>query len=172
MHLKIIYYAEGSFISRWSSEGHLAILISTLWILVLLTIMIMVPLSSAEGQQQQGDTSSEAVTVTIPKGAANPTSDLTFQNLANWYEPKRLTVSVGDTIVWKNEDSEPHTVTSGRGTGLASAQTNEKGISDGIFDSDLFASEESWCYTFYTPETYTYFCVIHPWMEGCCNSKP
>lgn len=150
------------------SGSHQAILIPTLRILVLLTIMIMVSQSSAKAQQQQqqDNASFEAVSVAIPKGAANPTPDLTFQNLANWYEPRRLTVSVGDTVVWKNEDTEPHTVTSGRGAGIASAQTNEKGVSDGIFDSDLFGPEESWSYTFYTPGTFTYFCIIHPWMEG------
>lgn len=108
----------------------------------------------------------ETVPVTIPNGAANPAVDITFQNLANWYEPKKLTISSGDMVVWKNEDTEPHTVTSGRGSGIASVQTNEKGDPDGIFDSKLFAPGESWSHAFYTPGTYSYFCTIHPWMEG------
>ena len=114
----------------------------------------------------------ETTSVTIPDGAANPSIDLTFQNLANWYEPRKLSVSTGDTIVWKNDDTEPHTVTSGSGAGIASVQTNEKGKPDGIFDSNFFAPGESWSYTFYTPGTYSYFCIIHPWMEGVVTVNP
>lgn len=135
--------------------------------LLIVSIPLIMSLDYAMAQEEEEDNKPfETVTVTIPPGAANPTPDLTLQNLANWYEPMRLTVSVGDTVVWKNDDIEPHSVTSGQGAGIASAQTNEKGTPDGVFDSDLFAPDESWSYTFYTPGTYTYYCVIHPWMEG------
>ena len=136
-------------------------------------LSIHVKPADAQRNNDGDDTSpSETIDVTIPNGAANPTVDLTLQNLGNWYEPKKATVSAGDTVIWKNEDTEPHTVTSGRGAGIASAQTNEKGKADGIFDSDFFAPDESWSYTFYTPGTYTYFCTIHPWMEAVVTVNP
>lgn len=105
-------------------------------------------------------------TVTIPQGAANPTIDLTLQNVGNWYDPRRLTITQGDTVTWVNDDTEPHTVTSGVGAGIQSVQTGEKGRSDGIFDSDFFGSGESWSYTFENSGTFAYFCIIHPWMEA------
>jgi plastocyanin len=126
---------------------------------------IGIPLNYA-GAQEETTSPFKTVNVTIPNGAANPTLDLSLQKLANWYDPKTLTISAGDTVVWKNEDIEAHTVTSGRGAGIASVQTNEKGAPDGIFDSEFFGPGESWSYTFYTPGTYSYFCTIHPWMEG------
>ncbi len=104
--------------------------------------------------------------VTIPKGAANPEVDLTLKKVANWYIPKKATVSVGDTMTWKNEDTDAHTVTSGLGAGIQSVQTNEKGKPDGLFDSGIVKPGQSWSHTFYNPGTYNYFCTIHPWMEA------
>lgn len=104
--------------------------------------------------------------VVIPVGGGNPTPDLTFQNVANWYEPKKLSVAQGDTVTWKNNDTEPHSATSGIGGGIVSAHTGEKGKPDGVFDSGLFGSGKSWSYKFNKAGTYSYFCTIHPWMEG------
>lgn len=139
----------------------------------LLTFTALIALMSvAPAKAQEKDGPFQTIDVTIPNGAANPSPDLTFQNLANWYDPSTVVVSAGDTVVWKNEDTEHHTVTSGRGAGIASAQTNERGTPDGLFDSEFFSSGESWSYTFYVPGTYTYFCTIHPWMEGIVDVGP
>jgi plastocyanin len=116
--------------------------------------------------------STKTSTVIIPNGAANPEVDLTLQKVGNWYVPKRTSISVGDTVIWKNEDTEPHSVTSGLGAGIQSVQTNEKGKPDGIFDSGLFKSGESWSRAFYNPGTYNYFCTLHPWMEAVVVVSP
>jgi plastocyanin len=110
--------------------------------------------------------------IVIPKGAANPAIDLTLQRTGQWYTPKKTTISVGDKITWKNEDTESHTVSSGLGGGIQSVQTNEKGKPDGIFDSSPFKPGESWSRTFYNPGTYNYFCTIHPWMEAVVVVNP
>jgi len=102
----------------------------------------------------------------IPRGGGNPTPDLTLQNVASWYVPGNLAVKQGDSVTWMNNDSEPHSVTSGTGGGIVSAHTGEEGKPDGIFDSGFFDSGESWSFTFDRPGTYAYFCTIHPWMEG------
>ncbi|MGH9977368.1 MAG: cupredoxin domain-containing protein, partial [Nitrososphaeraceae archaeon] len=44
--------------------------------------------------------------------------------------------------------------------------TNKQGRSNGIFDSGLFGPKKSWSYNFTESGRYTYFCTIHPWMEG------
>lgn len=127
-------------------------------------LLIFLPLSAPTGDASAAE--SRQHTVTIPTGAADPTIDLTLQRTGNWYEPRRLTVTQGDTVTWINNDTEPHTVTSGLGAGIQSVQTGEKGVPDGIFDSDFFGSGESWSYTFEKPGAYAYFCIIHPWMEA------
>src|SRR5919107_6401068 len=82
--------------------------------------------------------------ITIPKGSANPEVDMTKFTLKQWYKPAEITINVNDTIKWINDDTEPHTVTSGLGGGLASAGTNSKGKPTGLFDSGLFKPGDSW----------------------------
>ena len=89
--------------------------------------------------------------VKIPQGASNRLC-ATFHNC---YTPESLSINTGDTVKWTNEDSEPHTVTSGK-----------PGASDGKFDSGFFYKGESWSFTFNQSGTYDYWCTIHPWMLG------
>ena len=93
----------------------------------------------------------EDFSVIIPSGANNRLC-ATFHNC---YSPEKINISVGDSITWINEDSDFHSVTSGK-----------PGTADGTFDSELFPSGESWIFTFTSPEEYDYFCTIHPWMLG------
>src|ERR1051326_1069312 len=66
------------------------------------------------------------------------------------YVPATLTVNVGDTVVWKNEDTVPHTAT-------------DKGKS---FDSGSIVSSASWSYVVQKKGTYSYYCTFHPNMNG------
>ena len=104
--------------------------------------------------------------VTIPKGSANPEVDITKLGPRQWYFPRQITVHTNDTIKWINQDTEAHTVTSGVGAGIESLMNNKRGTPNGIFDSGPFKTGQSWTHTFTNPGTYTYFCTIHPWMEG------
>ena len=80
--------------------------------------------------------------------------------------PRQITVSVNDTITWTNNDTEAHTVTSGNGAGIESLMNNKRGTPNGLFDSGSFKPGQSWTHAFTKPGTYTYFCTIHPWMDG------
>ena len=66
------------------------------------------------GQEQQ----SRDIIVTIPKGSANPEVDITNLSPRQWYDPREISINVNDTIKWINNDTEPHTVTSGLGGGF------------------------------------------------------
>ncbi len=66
------------------------------------------------------------------------------------YLPATLIVSVGDTVVWKNEDMVPHTVT-------------DRGKS---FDSGSIVNGASWSYVVNKKGTYSYYCTFHPNMNG------
>jgi plastocyanin len=89
--------------------------------------------------------------VSIPQGASSPGCDATDE----CFIPSSITVSVGTTVTWTNDDSAAHTVTSGQDATF-----------DGIFDSSLFMAGRTFSYTFEDAGTYPYFCFVHPWMKG------
>jgi len=102
--------------------------------------------------------------VDIPYGAYNPELNTPTEV---WYDPSQIFVTVGDTITWYNDDREGHTVTSGESSGRFGWMDNKDlGKPDGIFDSERFMPGESWSYKFEESGTFSYFCTIHPWMEG------
>jgi plastocyanin len=68
------------------------------------------------------------------------------------FAPATLTVPVGTTVTWINQDEEPHTVTS--------ATSQEP------FRSDALDTDDKFSFTFAKPGTYKYFCAIHPHMVG------
>jgi plastocyanin len=67
------------------------------------------------------------------------------------YSPASVRVRAGDTVVWRNSDTQPHTVTSVGGRTLGSG-TLEPG--------------KTYRHTFAKAGTYRYNCSIHPDMKG------
>jgi plastocyanin len=108
----------------------------------------------------------EEYNVIIPFGAYNPELNTPAEV---WYDPPTISVTVGDTVMWINEDREGHTVTSGQGSGRFGWMGDDFGSPDGIFESGRFMLGDSWSHTFQEEGTFRYFCVIHPWMEGIIN---
>lgn len=106
----------------------------------------------------------EEYIIDIPFGAYNPELNTPAEV---WYDPPQISVIEGDTITWYNDDREGHTVTSGDSPGRFGWMDNKNfGVPDGIFDSGRFMPGDSWSYKFEEPGTFSYFCTIHPWMEG------
>ncbi len=66
------------------------------------------------------------------------------------YSPNVLTVPVGTTVMWTNEDNQIHTVTE----------------VDALFDSGFLEPGATWSQTFTEPGEFEYFCLPHPWMRG------
>ena len=91
-------------------------------------------------------------TISIPSGTSVPGCDETNE----CFIPAEVTVNVGETVTWSNDDSAAHTVTSGTPTGGP----------DGTFDSSLFMADTTFSYTFDNAGEYNYFCMVHPWMTG------
>jgi glucose/arabinose dehydrogenase/plastocyanin/uncharacterized protein YjiK len=71
------------------------------------------------------------------------------------YQPNPAQINVGDTITWTNDDSQPHTVTSG-----------QNGEPDEQFDSAIMDSAQTFEHTFTQAGEYPYFCELHPNMVG------
>jgi plastocyanin len=122
--------------------------------------------SKKEREGQGITTINNIIPITIPKGAANPEVDITNLAPMQWYISRQITINERDIVNWTNKDTEAHTVTSGIGAGIESLLTNRQGKATGIFDSSLFKAGESWSYDFTKAGRYSYFCTIHPWMEG------
>ena len=95
--------------------------------------------------------SAEQISVSLPQGSSVPGCDETNA----CFLPYMVTIHPGDEIVWSNDDSAAHTVTSG------SVPDH-----DGLFDSSLFMASATFSHTFDTLGEYDYFCMVHPWMVG------
>ena len=66
------------------------------------------------------------------------------------FNPATLTVPVGTTVTWTNQDEEPHTIAA----------------KDGSFHSPGMDTHGTYSFTFTTPGSYDYICSIHPFMTG------
>ena len=91
--------------------------------------------------------------ITIPNGA----SDQDFQ--VGPY-PNELPVALGDVIIWENEDSVPHSITSGLPARPEYAGT--------FFDPGIVEPGKSVSYVLLNSDfnSFYYFCEIHPWLTG------
>ena len=94
----------------------------------------------------------KTVTVRIPVGTAVPGCEETNE----CYIPASVSINVGDTVSWPNDDTAAHTVTAG---------SAESGPS-GAFDSSLLIAGGVYEHTFDSAGSYDYYCMVHPWMVG------
>jgi nitrite reductase (NO-forming) len=85
--------------------------------------------------------------VSIVPGSSSLTTDA--------YSPNPVQVSSGATVTWTNDDSQPHTATSG-----------ENATPDQRFDSGIMAPAATFEHTFTEAGEYPYFCLLHPNMVG------
>src|SRR5829696_3506859 len=76
------------------------------------------------------------------------------------YQPNPIQVSVGTTVTWTNDDSQPHTVTSG-----SNGQPDNKFNSSPNFNP-LLNPGQTFSFTFTEEGNYPYFCTLHPNMVG------
>jgi len=67
------------------------------------------------------------------------------------------TVDVGGVVIFSNDDTAAHTMTSGTPGG---------GDAMEAFDSGMVITGNSWEFSPDTVGEFPYFCMIHPWMEG------
>lgn len=80
---------------------------------------------------------------------ASAKADVKIDNFS--FLPQSLTVAVGTTVTWTNNDDVPHTVVSDDKT---------------TFRSKALDTDEKFSFTFTKPGTYGYFCSVHPHMTG------
>jgi plastocyanin len=73
---------------------------------------------------------------------------LTIDNFT--FKPDTITVPLGTTITWENDDDIPHSIVETTGT----------------FHSQALDTEDKFSFTFATAGTFEYFCGLHPHMKG------
>ena len=126
-----------------------------------MTIFLMVSCQSGSaattvtaGTTASETTSASATTTTQAITQGNAAS-VVMQNTT--FVPSSITVSVGTTVTWTNQDSFAHTVESG-----------VRGASDAgsLFKSGDLNQGGTFSLTFTTAGTYPYFCSVHPGMDG------
>ena len=90
--------------------------------------------------------------VGIGLGPAGPAAAAEAQvHIANFtFAPATLTVPVGTTITWTNDDDIPHLVTE----------------RDGAFSSEALDTGDTYSWQANTAGTVEYYCVLHPHMTG------
>jgi plastocyanin len=120
----------------------LAIRVIGLTAIAVILFSTNVPLGTAQLQEQN-----HQVSVSIAYGSASR-GNFAFQQ-------NHVHVSVGDTIMWTNDDRVPHTVTSG-----------QNAIPDGQFDSGRMVLASTFEHTFTKAGEYPYYCSLHPNMVG------
>jgi plastocyanin len=83
--------------------------------------------------------------------AVDATAKITEVKITDFtFSPSALTVAIGTTVTWTNEDDAPHTV-----------DATTRAFGSGVLDTD-----QRFSFTFTTPGTYKYFCALHPHMTG------
>jgi plastocyanin len=109
---------------------------------------------SWETQQQERTQLSQQQSINyyivIPMGAA------WREVIVNRFDPSDVTIPVGSEVIWSNQDKLSHTVTSG----------NASIGADGKFNSNVLRLHDSFSYIFSQPGRYSYYCIMHPWMNG------
>lgn len=66
------------------------------------------------------------------------------------FTPDKIIIKAGTEVLWKNNESAPHTVTA----------------DDGSFDSGTLNQGDVFRRTFPAPGSFTYSCGNHAWMSG------
>jgi plastocyanin len=86
-------------------------------------------------------------TISAPAAAAPHTYTVTIAQMR--YGPLPANISVGDTIIWANKDTVPHTVTS----------------KDHKFDLRIAAGKQA-SMTLSAAGNFAFYCIYHPAMRG------
>ena len=92
---------------------------------------------------------SAAAGVAGPRMAEAASATVTIDNYK--FVPAQVTVHPGDTVVWRNKDSMPHTATAMDGSSFDTGAIDPNGSQSAVLSK---------------AGTYAYRCAIHPDMRG------
>ncbi|MGI8774260.1 MAG: cupredoxin domain-containing protein [Actinomycetota bacterium] len=136
--------------------------ISTIFVVVLTALSLG---ACGDTSAPAADTSASDETSPADAASSDDGTQVILKKFA--FDPDPVSVSVGDTVTWTNEDDILHTVTSGKAQeqGVPGVTEDTDSAPDGLFDQPLEFGDE-FSFTFEEAGEITYFCNIHPGMTG------
>ncbi len=135
-----------------SNYEETGVIVSMKRLLSIVILIMLISLSVAESEKITDQNAGyDFSSVQLDQGG-NPSGSATQVNIKdNSFKPSILSVPVGATVEWHNQDGMQHTVTSDI---------------QGQFDSGVLMPGKKFVNKFNTPGTYGYHCGIHPGMQG------
>jgi plastocyanin len=121
-------------------------------LLLALTALVAAGCGGSSKNDSSSSSSSPAsapTTSTSSGGGGGKTVVIAMKNIA--FKPQTVTVKVGDTVKWENQDSAPHDVVGGP------------------IKSNTFGNGGSFTYKPTKAGKISYVCTIHPGMAGVLN---
>ena len=108
---------------------------------------------------------------------AGPPRAITIKGFA--FTPATIEVSKGTTVTWTNEDTFPHTVTTGIApptfpplpSGASPTPFPSLVSGDGRVNSSRIEPTRTFSFTFNETGTFNYFCAVHPAMLATITVK-
>ena len=100
-------------------------------------------------------TDTDKVQVSIVPGASFLTDDA--------YSPNPVEITVGQTVLWTNDDTAFHTVTSGTVGAADAGKLFDSGLAG---PNALISKGKTFEHTFDTAGEFPYYCTLHPAMVG------
>ncbi|CAN5621017.1 hypothetical protein BH23THE1_BH23THE1_17560 [soil metagenome] len=116
---------------------------------------IDVDVNGAINETSMGSAEDEKIQVSIVPGSSLLTDTA--------YEPNPVEIAVGQTVLWTNNDSAFHTVTSGEAGGPDAGQIFDSGLAG---PSAMISKGITFEHTFNVAGEYPYYCILHPGMVG------
>ena len=110
----------------------------------------IVPLDNSMSENQNGlSGENEIIAENLEQTSNSQTYTIEIKSFS--FQTSELEINAGDTIVWTNQDSVSHTVTSDSGSEL---------------NSNYLSKSQSYSHTFMQAGTFNYHCTPHPYMKG------
>jgi plastocyanin len=100
--------------------------------------------------EESGETTEEAETESEPAPSGEAAKAEKVDIVEFTYQPDPVVVQAGGKVTWQNQDTAPHTATA-----------DDDSWDTGTIEKGKIGSE-----TFKEAGTFTYFCEIHPEMQG------
>ncbi len=134
-------------------------------ILVAALVTVEVPIQHINAQKV-GE-----VIAPVPRNVTIPTTDKILVSIVpgatfltdTAYNPNPIEVSVGQTVLWTNDDFSFHTVTSGEMGETIAARAFDSGLAG---PTALTSTGKTYEFTFESAGEYPYYCILHPGMVG------
>ena len=105
-------------------------------------------------------------------GPAGPPQAVTIKGFA--FGPATVDITKGTTVTWTNQDTVPHTVTTGTApptfpplpSGESPTPFPSLSSGDGRVNSGRIEPNGTFSFTFSQTGTFNYFCAVHPAMKA------